>query len=100
MHPREHAALSCGRLPARVANPAGGAPGARASRSTNPAGGAPGARAPRCTKPTGRTRGARIEKSCAMRTSASYTELSPCGWYLPSTSPTTRALFLIRQHFQ
>ena len=29
-----------------------------------------------------------------MRTIASYTELSPCGWYLPSTSPTTVADFL------
>ena len=37
------------------------------------------------------TSGARSEKSCAIRTSASYTEPSPCGWYLPSTSPTTRA---------
>lgn len=26
-----------------------------------------------------------------MRTSDSYTAWSPCGWYLPSTSPTTRA---------
>ena len=29
-----------------------------------------------------------------MRTMASYTLLSPCGWYFPSTSPTIRALFL------
>src|SRR3982751_4796293 len=29
-----------------------------------------------------------------MRTSASYTLWSPCGWYLPSTSPTTVADFL------
>src|SRR5664279_2809779 len=29
-----------------------------------------------------------------MRTSASYTLESPCGWYLPSTSPTTVADFL------
>ncbi len=29
-----------------------------------------------------------------MRTAASYTALSPWGWYLPMTSPTTRALFL------
>ena len=35
-----------------------------------------------------------MEKSCAMRTSASYTLWSPCGWNLPSTSPTTRAHFL------
>ncbi len=25
---------------------------------------------------------------------ASYTATSPCGWYLPITSPTTRAHFL------
>ena len=30
----------------------------------------------------------------AMRTIASYTAASPWGWYLPSTSPTIRALFL------
>ncbi len=36
----------------------------------------------------------RIEKSCAMRAMASYTAASPCGWYLPSTSPTMRADFL------
>eukprot|EP00982_Pelagococcus_subviridis_P017341 31532-Pelagococcus_subviridis.AAC.1 len=35
-----------------------------------------------------------IEKSCAMRTSASYTDWSPCGWNFPKTSPTTRAHFL------
>ena len=29
-----------------------------------------------------------------MRTMVSYTELSPCGWYLPSTSPTILADFL------
>ena len=29
-----------------------------------------------------------------MRTSESYTAMSPCGWYLPSTSPTTVAHFL------
>ena len=29
-----------------------------------------------------------------MRTMASYTAASPWGWYLPSTSPTIRALFL------
>ena len=28
-----------------------------------------------------------------MRTIASYAAWSPCGWNLPSTSPTTRALF-------
>lgn len=39
-------------------------------------------------------RGERNEKSCAIRTSASYTDESPCGWYLPMTSPTTRAHFL------
>ena len=33
-------------------------------------------------------------KSCAMRTMVSYTAVSPCGWYLPMTSPTTRADFL------
>ena len=32
-----------------------------------------------------------MEKSWARRTSALYTAVSPCGWYLPSTSPTTRA---------
>ena len=37
---------------------------------------------------------ARIENGCAMRTSASYTAPSPWGWYLPMTSPTTRADFL------
>jgi hypothetical protein len=36
----------------------------------------------------------RIENGCAMRTIASYTDMSPCGWYLASTSPTTRAHFL------
>ena len=35
-----------------------------------------------------------MEKSCAMRTRASYTDWSPCGWNLPSTSPTTLAHFL------
>ena len=35
-----------------------------------------------------------IEKFCAIRTRASYTELSPCGWYFPKTSPTIRADFL------
>ena len=40
------------------------------------------------------TSGLRRENSWAMRTSVSYTEESPCGWYLPITSPTTRALFL------
>jgi hypothetical protein len=29
-----------------------------------------------------------------MRTMASYSELSPCGWNLPITSPTTAADFL------
>ena len=29
-----------------------------------------------------------------MRTMVSYTATSPCGWYLPITSPTTRADFL------
>mmetsp|Transcript_4941 Transcript_4941/g.15638 ORF Transcript_4941/g.15638 Transcript_4941/m.15638 type:complete len:216 (+) Transcript_4941:1889-2536(+) len=37
------------------------------------------------------TSGARREKGCAIRTSASYTDWSPCGWNLPSTSPTTLA---------
>ena len=37
---------------------------------------------------------ARNENGCAMRTMASYTAVSPCGWYLPSTSPVIRALFL------
>ena len=36
----------------------------------------------------------RMLKSCAMRTIASYTELSPWGWYLPIQSPTIRADFL------
>lgn len=36
----------------------------------------------------------RMEKSWARRTRASYTAVSPCGWNLPSTSPTTRAHFL------
>ena len=35
-----------------------------------------------------------ILKSCAIRTIASYTELSPWGWNLPIQSPTIRALFL------
>ncbi|CFN70859.1 Uncharacterised protein [Bordetella pertussis] len=35
-----------------------------------------------------------MEKSCAMRTMVSYTDWSPCGWYLPMTSPTIRADFL------
>ena len=39
-------------------------------------------------------RGACMVKSCAMRTRESYTAVSPWGWYLPSTSPTTRAHFL------
>ncbi len=33
-------------------------------------------------------------KSCAILTMASYTAISPCGWYLPMTSPTTVADFL------
>ena len=37
------------------------------------------------------TKGYRMEKSCARRTMASYTEASPWGWNLPSTSPTIRA---------
>ena len=32
-----------------------------------------------------------IVKSCASLTIASYTELSPCGWYLPNTDPTVLA---------
>ena len=35
-----------------------------------------------------------IEKSWAILTKASYTEVSPCGWYLPNTSPTILAHFL------
>ena len=35
----------------------------------------------------------RIENGWAMRTRASYTETSPWGWYLPSTSPQIRAVF-------
>ena len=35
-----------------------------------------------------------MEKSWARRTKASYTEASPWGWYLPSTSPTQVADFL------
>mmetsp|Transcript_28832 Transcript_28832/g.68676 ORF Transcript_28832/g.68676 Transcript_28832/m.68676 type:complete len:200 (+) Transcript_28832:975-1574(+) len=38
-------------------------------------------------------RGSFVEKDCASLTSASYTALSPCGWYFPSTSPTTLAHF-------
>ena len=34
----------------------------------------------------------RVLKGWAMRTMASYTAVSPWGWYLPSTSPTMRAL--------
>src|SRR5215469_9321771 len=37
--------------------------------------------------------GTRMEKPWAMRTMASYTARSPWGWYLPMTSPTTRADF-------
>ena len=33
----------------------------------------------------------RITNGCAMRASASYTDVSPCGWYLPRQSPTMRA---------
>ena len=36
----------------------------------------------------------RVLKGWARRTMASYTATSPWGWYLPSTSPTMRALFL------
>ena len=43
------------------------------------------------------TRRTRMEKSWAMRTMASYTAASPCGWYLPSTSPTSLALFLYEE---
>ena len=32
-----------------------------------------------------------MEKSWARRTRASYSALSPCGWYLPITSPTIAA---------
>jgi len=35
-----------------------------------------------------------MENPCAMRTIVSYTAESPCGWYLPMTSPTMRADFL------
>lgn len=45
----------------------------------------------RCRQSSKPTSGACMEKSCARRTSALYTAVSPCGWYLPSTSPTTRA---------
>ena len=34
------------------------------------------------------------ENSCTILTRASYTAESPCGWYLPKTSPTTVAHFL------
>ena len=34
------------------------------------------------------------EKFWVIRTMASYTAVSPCGWYLPMTSPTTLADFL------
>ena len=40
------------------------------------------------------TSGTLSENVCAMRTMQLYTELSPCGWYLPITSPTTRADFM------
>ena len=36
--------------------------------------------------------GVRIVNGWAIRTSASYTDPSPCGWNLPNTSPTIRAL--------
>ena len=36
----------------------------------------------------------RSENGWAIRTIASYTAESEWGWYLPSTSPTSRALFL------
>ena len=39
------------------------------------------------------TRGICMLKGWAMRTMASYTEVSPWGWYLPRQSPTMRALF-------
>ena len=35
-----------------------------------------------------------MEKSWPRRTMASYTDASPWGWYLPSTSPTQVADFL------
>ena len=35
-----------------------------------------------------------MAQSCAIRTRAPYTDESPWGWYLPSTSPTVRADFL------
>ena len=38
------------------------------------------------------TSGTRSENGWAMRTIVSYTAVSPCGWYLPITSPTMRAL--------
>ena len=40
------------------------------------------------------TSGRLMAKGWAMWTMASYTELSPWGWYLPRQSPTMRALFL------
>ena len=40
------------------------------------------------------TKGRLIEKSCTIRTNASYTDWSPWGWYLPITSPTILADFL------
>ena len=33
-------------------------------------------------------------QSWVMRTIVSYTAVSPCGWYLPMTSPTVQADFL------
>ena len=39
-------------------------------------------------------RGKLIENSWTILTKASYTDWSPCGWYLPITSPTTLADFL------
>ena len=40
------------------------------------------------------TSGTRIENGWAKRTIVPYTAKSPCGWYLPMTSPTVRADFM------
>ena len=63
----------------------------RASVYRSAAGGSPST-LPKLPWPS--TSGSRIDHDCAMRTMASYTAASLCGWYLPSTSPTSLALFL------
>ena len=48
-------------------------------------------RRPSRSCPGRRPAGSAARKSCARRTSASYSATSPCGWYLPITSPTIAA---------